>query len=126
VDRLTKAYEEAKKELKAEIDLRSSAQAHVKSLQKSMMESEGGSAVIKERLSEAHGEIKRLQDFYKDKLDAEASSWRTNVEELKESISYLRNSADFVSQVNYSSLSLHLCGSIRGLRGRGREEFLES
>jgi len=111
---LTKAYEEAKKELKAEIDLRSSAQAHVKSLQKSMMESEGGSAVIKNRLSEAQGEIKRLQDFYKDKLDAEASSWRAKVEELEESISYFRNSADSASQVNYSSLAFTYAGRSEG------------
>lgn len=78
------SYEKAENELQSEFELRNAAQAHVRSLQKSMMDMDSGASSVKQQLLDARNQLEQLRRSYEERIQKETQSRESQISKLQE------------------------------------------
>ena len=79
-----KLYEELQKNLQNELDLRNAAQAHVRSLQKGMMEIDSGTSTLKQQLTDAQNQLQDMKQSYEQRHQQDSAAYEEKIALLKE------------------------------------------
>lgn len=94
--------EKCQAELRNEVELRTAAQSHVRSLQKSMMEMESGTSNVKQRLVDVETQKTELQKSYEKRLQEKTQSAESQIAQFRRQNQIQQESIQSLHQVKES------------------------
>ena len=103
-ERVCKSYDDAESELQNELDLRNAAQAHVKSLLKSMMDIDSGASSFKQQLEEARDQIEQMKVSYEQRIEEESQRYKTQISNLQTQCRTQQQMVESLNQVTLLSV----------------------